>query len=68
MTNISNYMKGNPGTTLGLNAISALTGIPGLALGWAVNSIYGTPGLVPLQALETQVVVIAIMQVKFLKY
>jgi hypothetical protein len=43
MTNISNYMKGNPGTTLGLNAISALTGIPGLALGWAVNSIYGTP-------------------------
>jgi hypothetical protein len=43
MTNISNYMKGNPGTTLGLNAISLLTGIPGLALAYAVNSIYGTP-------------------------
>jgi hypothetical protein len=44
MTNISNYMKGNPGTTLGLNAISSLTGIPGLSLAYAVNSIYGTPG------------------------
>jgi hypothetical protein len=44
MTNISNYMKGNPGTTLGLNAISLLTGIPGLALANAVNSVYGTPG------------------------
>jgi hypothetical protein len=43
MTNIANYMKGNPGTTLGLNAISALTGIPGLSLAYAVNSIYGTP-------------------------
>jgi len=43
MTNISNYMKGNPGTTLGLNAISILTGIPGLALANAINSIYGTP-------------------------
>ena len=43
MTNISNYMKGNPGTTLGLNAISLLTGIPGLALANAVNSVYGTP-------------------------
>jgi hypothetical protein len=44
MTNISNYMKGNPGTTLGLNAISLLTGIPGLALANAINSVYGTPG------------------------
>jgi hypothetical protein len=43
MTNISNYMKGNPGTTLGLNAISLITGIPGLALANAINSIYGTP-------------------------
>jgi hypothetical protein len=44
MTNISNYMKGNPGTTLGLNAISLITGIPGLALANAINSIYGSPG------------------------
>jgi hypothetical protein len=41
---ISNYMKGNPGTTLGLNAISLMTGIPGLALANAINSIYGSPG------------------------
>jgi hypothetical protein len=44
MTNISNYMKAaNPGTTLGLNAISLLTGIPGLSLAFAVASIFGTP-------------------------
>jgi hypothetical protein len=41
---ISNTLAANPGTTLTLNAISLLTGIPGLSLAYAVNSIYGTPG------------------------
>jgi hypothetical protein len=67
---VANTLKANPGTTLTLNAISLLTGIPGLSLAFAVNSIFGTPNTNTsiLQALETQVVVIAIMQVKFLKY
>jgi hypothetical protein len=42
--NTKNMMAANPGMVIGLNALSAYTGIPGLALGWAVNSIYGTPG------------------------
>jgi hypothetical protein len=42
--NTKNMMAANPGMVIGLNALSAYTGIPGLALAWAVNSIYGTPG------------------------
>jgi hypothetical protein len=42
--NTKNMMAANPGMVLGLNALSVYTGIPGLALAWAVNSIYGTPG------------------------
>jgi hypothetical protein len=42
--NTQNMMAANPGMVLGLNALSVYTGIPGLALAWAVNSIYGTPG------------------------
>jgi hypothetical protein len=41
--NTQNMMAANPGMALGLNALSLYTGIPGLALAWAVNSIYGTP-------------------------
>jgi hypothetical protein len=43
LANISNTLAANPGTTLTLNAISLLTGIPGLSLAYAINSIYGTP-------------------------
>jgi hypothetical protein len=68
MTNISNYMKGNPGTTLGLNAISLLTGIPGLHLHMLLIVFMVLQELI-LEIQEHQVmVVIPIMQVKFLKY
>jgi hypothetical protein len=40
-TNISNYMKGNPGTSLGLTALGAMMGMPGLGVMNAVNSVYG---------------------------
>jgi hypothetical protein len=40
-TNISNYMKGNPTTSLGLTALGAMMGMPGLGVMNAVNSVYG---------------------------
>jgi hypothetical protein len=40
-TNISNYMKGNPGTSLGLTALGLMMGMPGLGVMNAVNSVYG---------------------------
>ena len=40
---VANTLAANPGTALTLNAISLLTGIPGLSLAFAVNSIFGTP-------------------------
>jgi hypothetical protein len=40
-TNISNYMKGNPTTSLGLTALGLMMGIPGLGVMNAVNSVYG---------------------------
>jgi hypothetical protein len=39
--NISNYMTGNPGTSLGLTALGAMMGMPGLGVMNAVNSVYG---------------------------
>ena len=40
---VANTLAANPGTALTLNAISLLTGIPGLSLAFAVASIFGTP-------------------------
>jgi hypothetical protein len=40
-TNISNYMKGNPMTSLGLTALGAMIGMPGLGVMNAANSVYG---------------------------
>jgi hypothetical protein len=39
--NISNYMKGNPATSLGLTALGLMMGMPGLGVMNAVNSVYG---------------------------
>jgi hypothetical protein len=40
-TNISNYMRGNPATSIGLTALGAMMGMPGLGVMNAVNSVYG---------------------------
>jgi hypothetical protein len=40
-TNIANYMSGNPATSLGLTALGAMMGMPGLGVMNAVNSVYG---------------------------
>jgi hypothetical protein len=40
-TNISNYMKGNPATSLGLTALGTMMGVPALGVMNAVNSVYG---------------------------
>jgi hypothetical protein len=40
-TNISNYMRGNPMTSLGLTALGAMMGMPGLGVMNAANSVYG---------------------------
>jgi hypothetical protein len=39
--NISNYMTGNPGTSLGLTALGLMMGMPALGVMNAANSIYG---------------------------
>jgi hypothetical protein len=40
-TNISNYMRGNPMTSLGLTALGTMIGMPGLGVMNAANSVYG---------------------------
>jgi hypothetical protein len=40
-TNISNYMRGNPMTSLGLTALGTMIGVPALGVMNAVNSVYG---------------------------
>jgi hypothetical protein len=40
-TNISNYMKGNPATSIGLTALGTMIGVPALGVMNAVNSVYG---------------------------
>jgi hypothetical protein len=40
-TNISNYMRGNPMTSLGLTALGAMMGMPALGVMNAASSIYG---------------------------
>jgi hypothetical protein len=40
-TNISNYMRGNPMTSLGLTALGAMIGVPALGVMNAANSVYG---------------------------
>jgi hypothetical protein len=39
--NISNYMMGNPTTSIGLTALGSMLGIPGLGVMNAASSIYG---------------------------
>jgi hypothetical protein len=40
-TNISNYMRGNPMTSLGLTALGTMIGVPALGVMNAANSVYG---------------------------